>query len=161
MSDVTLDMQGVVSPRPLACCSCFVYTASRMQPTCYDSSTTSSEDAPLTMYCAGPSSRRLLASTGPTGGVCLSVSGAPTFFALGAGLRLEEEGGRGDLGAPLRGRRAAPTQTPAPGWPGSTALYALSRLLSRGLHWLRLVSPRTLLRWHATSSPGAMLETCG
>ena len=47
----------------------------------------------------------MLASTGQTGGVCLSVSGLLPFFALGVGLRLEEEFGR-------EGRKTQLTSTP-------------------------------------------------
>ena len=47
----------------------------------------------------------MLASTGQTGGVCLSGEWAPTFFALGVGLRLEEEFSR-------EGRATELTSTP-------------------------------------------------
>jgi putative transposase len=38
---------------------------------------------------------------------------------------------------------------PKMSWLDRTVLSALSRLLPPPLRWLRLVSPRTLLRWHA------------
>ena len=38
---------------------------------------------------------------------------------------------------------------PRMSWLDRAVLSALSRLLSPSLRWQRLVSPRTLLRWHA------------
>ena len=40
-------------------------------------------------------------------------------------------------------------------WLDRAVLSALSSLLPKGLRWLRLVSPRTLLRWHAHWPPTA------
>jgi putative transposase len=47
--------------------------------------------------------------------------------------------------AVLRRHNPRPTVT----WVDRAVLSAFSRLLPTGLHRLRLVSPRTLLRWHA------------
>jgi hypothetical protein len=68
----------------------------------------------------------------------------------GAARPIRRREGRRDSDAASRGRRAAPHQPTA-----STHLArpcsarALSRLLPVPLRQLRLVSPRTLLRWHA------------
>jgi hypothetical protein len=69
---------------------------------------------------------------------------------------------RRDPGAASRGRRAAPTSSPPQAhlgrarrahprltWVERAALTALSRLLPTQLRRLRLVSPRTLMRWPA------------
>jgi hypothetical protein len=58
--------------------------------------------------------------------------------------------GRRDPGAASRGRHAAPTPPhPKLTWVDRAVLSVLSRLLPTPLRRLRLVSPRTLLRWHA------------
>src|SRR3954452_819744 len=46
-------------------------------------------------------------------------------------------------------------------WVDRALFSALSRLLPVDLRRLRLVSPRTLLRWHAHLVARAMLEICG
>ena len=71
-----------------------------------------------------------------------------TWLALLA--RSDTAKGHRDPDAASRGRRAAPHQhPPAMTWLDRAVLSALSRLLPTPLRQLRLVSPRTLLRWHA------------
>ena len=74
----------------------------------------------------------------------------PRAELAGVACAIRRSQGRRDPGAPSRGRRAATTK-PTPdvdvGRPGRP--QRAEQAAAHGLRRLRLVSPRTLLRWHA------------
>ena len=74
----------------------------------------------------------------------------PRAELAGSARPLRRSQGRRDPHTAARGRRAAPHQpSPEDVVARPRLLSALSRLLPAPLRQLRLVSPRTLLRWHA------------